>query len=108
MSEELKLSSASSPVCFVCEWRGDTIRFIEAEIDGKSVSLPWRDRPDGLKELVVDGSAAPVVTDEMVERACAAHVQWHDEATYNDKPAHEYRRGQMRAALTAALAGDEK
>lgn len=45
----------------VCDWRGaDPFpTFIEAEVGGKSISLEWRDRPDGLKELIVPVTAEP-------------------------------------------------
>lgn len=45
----------SGEVAIVCDWKdADPFpTFIEAEIGGKSVSLEWRDRPDGLKELIV-------------------------------------------------------
>jgi len=48
-------------VAIVCDWKNaDPFpTFIEAEIGGKSVSLEWRDRPDGLKELIVPVTAAP-------------------------------------------------
>jgi hypothetical protein len=37
-------------VAIVCDWKGaDPFpRFIESEIDGRSVAFKWRDRPDGL------------------------------------------------------------
>lgn len=50
--------SSTEDVCIVCEWDGDTARFVEAEVNGVSVSLPWRDRQDGLKELVIRRSLA--------------------------------------------------
>ena len=45
----------SGEVAIVCDWRdADPFpTFIEAEVGGKSISLEWRDRPDGLKELIV-------------------------------------------------------
>ena len=45
----------SGEVAIVCDGKdADPFpTFIEAEIGGKSVSLEWRDRPDGLKELIV-------------------------------------------------------
>lgn len=45
----------SGEVAIVCDWRGaDPFpTFIEAEVGGKSISLEWRDRPNGLKELIV-------------------------------------------------------
>lgn len=48
-------------VAIVCDWKdADPFpTFIEAEIGGKSVSLEWRDRPDGLKDLIVPVTAAP-------------------------------------------------
>jgi hypothetical protein len=48
-------------IAIVCDWKdADPFpRFIEAEVGGQSVSLEWRDRTDGLKELIVPVTAAP-------------------------------------------------
>lgn len=55
---EAAQTATTAPLCIVCKWDGDTCLFIEAEIDGESVSLQWHDRPDGLKELRVDRRVA--------------------------------------------------
>ena len=46
---------SAKEVAIVCDWKdADPFpRFIEAEVDGRSVSLEWRDREDGLRELIV-------------------------------------------------------
>ena len=64
----------SGEVAIVCDWRdADPFpTFIEAEIGGKSVSLEWRDRPDGLKELIVP------VTDSALRAIEQALTQQHD------------------------------
>lgn len=76
---ERAMSASAEPVCIVFAWKGDTARFVEAEIDGASVSLPWHDRPDGLKELRIERIAhappasVPEWTDEQcVQFACVA------------------------------------
>lgn len=47
--------SGFGEVCIVCDWKDANPfpRFIEAEVDGRSVRFDWRDRTDGLKELVI-------------------------------------------------------
>lgn len=53
------------PVAIVCnfsEGSGPQPTFVEAEVGGKSVSFEWRDRPDGLKEMLVPQSITPDVS----------------------------------------------
>lgn len=77
-------------VAIVCDWKNaDPFpTFIEAEIGGKSVSLEWRDRPDGLKELIVPVTAAPqppsaASVSERARELLAAEYRthgWHEDA----------------------------
>ena len=74
----------SGEVAIVCDWKdADPFpTFIEAEIGGKSVSLEWRDRPDGLKELIVP------VTDSALRAIEQALTQQRGEC----EDAHKFRR----------------
>lgn len=51
----LQAAPEGGEVCIVCDWKdADPFpRFIEAEVVGRSVRFDWRDRADGLKELVI-------------------------------------------------------
>ena len=76
IANRIERAASAGPVCIVCDWQGDTARFIEAEIDGASVSLPWNDRPDGLKELRIERIVGPasLVTERMRKLAMAAFL----------------------------------
>lgn len=64
------------PVCIVCDWNdADPFpRFIEAEVDGKSVSIPWHHRADGLMELHLYDESTITALRERAERAEAQNA----------------------------------
>lgn len=75
-----KLRTPAAPaghVAIVCDFRRSTPfpEFIEAEIDGRSVSLQWRDRADGTHELLVPVTAAPASDEQYADaEALIAHL----------------------------------
>lgn len=49
-------------VCIVCDWTdaNPLPRFVEVEIDGHSVCFGWRDRGNGIKEIVIPAQSPAV------------------------------------------------
>lgn len=102
-------------VRIVCDWSdADPFpHFIEAETpDGKSISLPWHDRADGLKEfhlyLRAPAEQGGRVDGRLIEaaKACADRLQHLCDTRLRGMECAEAREGyqEMRAALTANLA----